>query len=286
MRRNENYSLNTDIYIILLLVCSIMTAIFVGISSNLMILNCIFLAITCFLVLITYFLGLLAGLIFNLLFVFIQGSYVLYADVVLGKELDLWLIVWIFLPLIWSLLVSFMTRNLQKLQEENLSLRESNARNLGYNSETDLRTMRSYRQDAEVFIETHKRFDIPVSTGIISIRYFHQIMNILTEEQQHHLIKRLSDILSESFRNNDIVYSIDGVGGVPQWGVLLFADYDGAMVAMDRIKQRVTTLLHEDEELGKYDIQISIGVVEYNEDKIKSVSQFIDSAQHVLQYDV
>ncbi|KRM69986.1 hypothetical protein FC55_GL001555 [Ligilactobacillus salivarius DSM 20555 = ATCC 11741] len=263
-----------------------MTAIFVGISSNLMILNCVFLAITCFLVLITYFLGLLAGLIFNLLFVFIQGSYVLYADVVLGKELDLWLIVWIFLPLIWSLLVSFMTRNLQKLQEENLSLRESNARNLGYNSETDLRTMRSYRQDAEVFIETHKRFDIPVSTGIISIRYFHQIMNILTEEQHHHLIKRLSDILSESFRNNDIVYSIDGVGGVPQWGVLLFADYDGAMVAMDRIKQRVTTLLREDEELGKYDIQISIGVVEYNEDKIKSVSQFIDSAQHVLQYDV
>lgn len=173
-----------------------------------------------------------------------------------------------------------------KLQEENLSLRESNARNLGYNSETDLRTMRSYRQDAEVFIETHKRFDIPVSTGIISIRYFHQIMNILTEEQQHHLIKRLSDILSESFRNNDIVYSIDGVGGVPQWGVLLFADYDGAMVAMDRIKQRVTTLLREDKELGKYDIQISIGVVEYNEDKIKSVSQFIDSAQHVLQYDV
>lgn len=286
MRRNENYSLNTDIYIILLLVCSIMTAIFVGISSNLMILNCIFLAITCFLVLITYFLGLLAGLIFNLLFVFIQGSYVLYADVVLGKELDLWLIVWIFLPLIWSLLVSFMTRNLQKLQEENLSLRESNARNLGYNSETDLRTMRSYRQDAEVFIETHKRFDIPVSTGIISIRYFYQIMNILTEEQQHHLIKRLSDILSESFRNNDIVYSIDGVGGVSQWGVLLFADYDGAMVAMDRIKQRVTTLLREDKELGKYDIQISIGVVEYNEDKIKSVSQFIDSAQHVLQYDV
>lgn len=55
--------------------------------------------------------------------------------------------------------------------------------------------MRSYRQDAEVFIETHKRFDIPVSTGIISIRYY-QIMNILTEEQQHHLIKRLSDILS------------------------------------------------------------------------------------------
>lgn len=54
MRRNENYSLNTDIYIILLLVCSIMTAIFVGISSNLMILNCVFLAITCFLVLITY----------------------------------------------------------------------------------------------------------------------------------------------------------------------------------------------------------------------------------------
>lgn len=286
MRRNKNYSLNTDIYIISLLACSIMTAIFVGISSNLMILNCVFLAITCFLVLITYFLGLLAGLIFNLLFVFIQGSYVLYADVVLGKELDLWLIVWIFLPLIWSLLVSFMTRNLQKLQEENLSLRESNARNLGYNSETDLRTMRSYRQDAEVFIETHKRFDIPVSMGIISIRYFHQIMNILTEEQQHHLIKRLSDILSESFRNNDIVYSIDGVGGVPQWGVLLFADYDGAMVAMDRIKQRVTTLLREDKELGKYDIQISIGVVEYNEDKIKSVSQFIDSAQHVLQYDV
>lgn len=58
------------------------------------------------------------------------------------------------------------------------------------------------------------------------------------------------------------------------------------MVAMDRIKQRVTTLLREDKELGKYDIQISIGVVEYNEDKIKSVSQFIDSAQHVLQYDV
>ena len=100
------------------------------------------------------------------------------------------------------------------------------------------------------------------------------------------MIKILSDILSESFRNNDIVYSIDGVGGVPQWGVILFADYDGAMVAIDRIKQRVTTLLREDKELGKYDIQISIGVVEYNEDKIKSVSQFIDSAQHVLQYDV
>ncbi|KRL91414.1 GGDEF domain-containing protein [Limosilactobacillus ingluviei] len=286
MSNDKNHSLSADIYIILLLACSIMTAIFVGISANLMILNCVFLAITCFLVLVTYFVGLLAGLIFNLLFIFVQGSYVLYADVVLGQELNLWLIGWLFWPLLWSVLIHLMTNNLRDLQAENQRLKEANARSLGYNSETDLRTMRSYRQDAEVFIETHKRFAIPVATGIISIRYFRQIMNLLTTEQQHHLVKRLSKILADSFRNNDIVYSLEGIGGTPQWAVLLFADYEGAMRAMDRIKQRVTELLQADEELGEYEIQISIGVVEYDPDKIANISEFIAAAQRVIQYDV
>lgn len=286
MPNKSNHSLTADVYLILLMVCAIMTAIFVGISAKLMILNCVFLAITCFLVLVTYFLGLLAGLIFNLLFIFIQGSYVLYVDVVLGQELDLWLIGWLFIPLVWSLLIHFMTANLRELQAENQRLKEANARSLGYDSATDLRTMRSYRQDAEVFIETHKRFGIPVATGIISIRYLHQIISLLTDEQEAHLVKCLSQILTDSFRNNDIVYSFDGPGDLPQWAVLLFADYDGAMNAMDRIKQRVAELLREDSELGEYEIQIAIGVVEYDQAQIKSVAEFIDAAQHVLQYDV
>jgi GGDEF domain-containing protein len=192
---------------------------------------------------------------------------------------------WLFTPLLLSLVVYGMTDRQRKIQSENKHLRMHLSNDTVFDDLTNLRTMNAYQQDAEIFIGTHKRFGIPVSTGIITLRYEDQILNLLSEESKMKLIKEISKVMVASLRENDIIYNISGLNGKPKWAVLLFSKRDGVDIAIERLKKNVEKKLDEKQNLNKYDIQLKIGISEYNND-IKSVNEFIADAMQNQEYDV
>ncbi|MCI1633769.1 MAG: GGDEF domain-containing protein [Liquorilactobacillus nagelii] len=283
MKNNDIFI--SDVYFLLTLIAFAIIAVYMGISHDLLIVNIFYLGITLLLLVISYFMGLLPGLLGNLVFIFIQGSYMLYTNLFKGEYVSFLMMFWLFTPLLLSLVVYGMTDRQRKIQSENKHLRMHLSNDTVFDDLTNLRTMNAYQQDAEIFIGTHKRFGIPVSTGIITLRYEDQILNLLSEESKMKLIKEISKVMVASLRENDIIYNISGLNGKPKWAVLLFSKRDGVDIAIERLKKNVEKKLDEKQNLNKYDIQLKIGISEYNND-IKSVNEFIADAMQNQEYDV
>jgi GGDEF domain-containing protein len=281
----KNNTLIADVYFLLMLAAFSIVAIYMGTSHNFLMINVFYLGISLLLLIISYFMGLLPGLLGNLIFIFIQGSYMLYVNLVKGQEVSFLMMFWLFMPLLLSLVTYGMTDRQRKIQAENQHMQLQLSEDIVFDELTNLRTMNAYQQDAEIFIGTHKRFSIPVSTGIITVRYDDQLLNMISAEKKVKLIKEVSKILVASLRENDIIYNISGQANKPRWAILLFSEKDGANIATERIKKNVEEQLAKHPQFNKYDIQLKIGVAEYD-DSITSVKGFIAAAVQEQAYDV
>ncbi|MDN2452734.1 GGDEF domain-containing protein [Lactobacillus sp. UCMA15818] len=283
--KNNNNTLISDVYFLLTLMAFSIVAVYMGISHNFLMINIFYLGISLLLLVISYFVGLLPGLLGNLIFIFIQGSYMLYENLLQGEYVSFLMMFWLVMPLILSLVIYGMTDHQRKVQMENQQMKLRLSEDTVFDDLTNLRTMNAYQQDAEIFIGTHKRFSIPLSTGVITFRYDDQLLNMMSPENRIKLIKEISKIIVSSLRENDIIYNISGQGGKPRWAILLFSKKDGINIAVARIKKNVEEQLVKYPELNKYDIQLRVGVAEYD-DSITSVKGFIATAVQEQEYDV
>ncbi|WP_285183769.1 hypothetical protein, partial [Mycobacterium tuberculosis] len=73
-----------------------------------------------------------------------------------------------------------------------------------FDEQTNLRTTVAYTQDAQVFIETNRRFQLPVTTVIIRVRYYNEIRRMMSEQQYRDLLRLVSDTITSATRDNDI----------------------------------------------------------------------------------
>lgn len=78
-----------------------------------------------------------------------------------------------------------------------------------FDAQTNLRTRVAYQEDAQVFIETNRRFQLPVSTLIIKIRYYNDLRRMMTAEQLTELLQLASSTIKKITRDNDITYLLD-----------------------------------------------------------------------------
>ncbi|MFT8824722.1 MAG: GGDEF domain-containing protein [Liquorilactobacillus mali] len=281
----KNNTLIADVYFLLTVMTFSIVAVYMGISHNFLMINIFYLGISLLLIIISYFVGLIPGLLGNLIFIFVQGSYMLYENIFKGEYVNFLMMFWLFMPLILSLMVYGMTDYQRKIQVENQHMKMRLSQDIVFDDLTNLRTMNAYQQDAEIFIGTHKRFSIPLSTGVITLRYDDQLLSMMSEKSRVKLIQVISKIMVTSLRENDIIYNVSGQGNKPRWAILLFSKRDGTNIAVERIKKNVEEHLTEYPELNKYDIQLKVGVAEYDE-SITSVRAFIATALQEQEYDV
>ncbi|MBU7554104.1 GGDEF domain-containing protein [Pediococcus ethanolidurans] len=226
--------LYTDVCLLLFLALIGIMAILMALTGHVL-LNTIFLFCTLAVLLITYFFGIIASLITNLGFIALQTIIVIYQYLDGTQTIPWGLTYWMILPLLLSVTLYFMTKNQVKLQKINGALRANIIEQGAFDDETKLRTTVAYMEDAAVFIETNKRFKLPVTTIIVKIRYFNDLKRMMGPEQLRNLLKLTSNVIKQATRDNDITYLLNNED--PTWAILLFTDTDGAQIAANRIKQ-------------------------------------------------
>ena len=90
--KTAELGLRTDLNLLAFLFLTAVTAVFMALTSDQVLLNTVYLGISIFLLLATYFWGLTAGLVLNLLFIFAQGTWMVYTDLLAGHPAPLALI--------------------------------------------------------------------------------------------------------------------------------------------------------------------------------------------------
>ena len=256
---------------------------FVTLTANLT-LNTIYLGLTLIMILMTYFFGAVTGLTANLIFIFVQAVVMIYINSTHHSTIPLIMIFWLIMPLLLSAAFYGMTRNLTKLQAANAKLRGDIMKRGAFDERTDLRTTVAYIQDAQVFIETNRRFQLPVTTVIIRIRYFNEIKRMMNDQQFTDLLRLTSDTISATTRDNDITYSLDQDN--PTWAILLFSDTPGAQIAANRIKVAFEKNLAKSVSLSSLEVLLVVGISAWDPDKMKSPYDFMNNGIKATEYDV
>lgn len=283
MNDDQRTAVMADIYLLLFLGLFSATAVLMTLTANLT-LNTIYLGLTLIMILMTYFFGAVTGLTANLIFIFIQAVVMIYINSIHHATIPLIMIFWLIMPLLLSATFYGMTRQLTKLQAANAKLRGDIMKRGAFDERTDLRTTVAYIQDAQVFIETNRRFQLPVTTVIIRIRYFNEIKRMMNEQQFTDLLRLTSDTISATTRDNDITYSLDQDN--PTWAILLFSDTPGAQIAANRIKVAFEKNLAKSVSLNSLEVLLVVGISAWDPDKMKSPYDFMNNGIKATEYDV
>ena len=285
MRKSTRESWLTDLYLIFFLFW--VSALAFGMAAtrtDYLLINTLFLGVTVCLILFTYFWGLITGLLINLAFIFAQVVIVLYATQVDQAVVPWVLAYWLFVPLLLSLSFYGATDHTRKLQAQNARLQSDLVERGAFDEDTNLRTMVSYIEDTAVFTETNRRFNLPVTTMIVRIRYFQEMRSMVSDAQLRELLKLVSQTIKQAMRTNDITYLIDRSN--PTWSVLLFTDADGASIAAGRIKTNFTKALAGNDVLANLDVRLVVGVASWDPDKMKTPYDLMNAGIKETEYDV
>jgi len=275
----------TDLYLINFLFWMSALAMGMGIThTDYLLVNFIFLGVTVCMILFTYFWGVITGLLLNLAFIFAQVFIVIYENQVNDRIVPWVLAYWLFVPLLLSLTFYGATDHARKLQRQNAKLQSDLVARGAFDEDTNLRTTVSYIEDTAVFTETNRRFDLPVTTMIVRIRYFQEMRTMVSDSQMRELLKLVSNVIKQAMRTNDITYLI--ARSNPTWAVLLFTDADGASIAAGRIKTQFAKALATNDALSTLDIRLVVGVASWDADKMQSPYALMNAGIKETEYDV
>lgn len=283
MSQDSRNNLYSDIYLLIFVALMCFTGILMSVTGHLYI-NIIYMGLTILSILITYFYGIFAGLIENLFFIFVQIIVMIYLNGAMSHRVPLELSFWLVMPTLLSVVIYFMTTKQRELQTTNNELRNALIEQGAFDTETKLRTMVAYVEDAQVFIETNRRFNLPVTTIIIRIRYYNELKRMMSQAQMKELLKVTSDIITSTTRDNDITYYLDDT--LPTWGSLLYTDDIGAKIAAERIRKSFAVGINTVPTLESLKISLVIGVSSWDAETMKTPYDLIDSAVKETEYDV
>ena len=109
------------------------------------------LLISVILIIVTYFVGITAGLTFSLIFIFLQLTYVVY-QYVYHDLFSYGSLFWLIMPPLYCLTIYAVTYQIRTIEEENIRLRKETSRLNALDAVTNLRTAKCTRKDSIYFL--------------------------------------------------------------------------------------------------------------------------------------
>ncbi|MTV81801.1 diguanylate cyclase domain-containing protein [Secundilactobacillus folii] len=276
-------SLLADIGLVGFLTLIGLTTVLVDLSQH-PIWSTVYLAITMMLMLVTYFYGLIPGLLSNLLFVFGQIVSAAYVSLQLHQEVPLRMTIWLVLPGLLCLTLAVMMRHQQELQLRNHQLRNRLVEQGAFDAQTNLRTMVAFQKDARMYLENHRQFNLPVTMLVIRIRYFQELEKMLSQEQSQRLLKLISSVLSQESRDNNLTYFLNRQ--TPTWGMILHTEERVAQEITERLKQHFNEQLARDPQLKMLDTSLIAGIACWNSEDMENPYDLMHRSIRETEYDV
>lgn len=239
--------------------------------------------VTLLLLVVTFFLGIIPGLTLNLIFIFVIVLGTIYEYMQTGVVI-MGSIFWTVVPPLLCVCLYFLSDNIVKLQEENISLkREVGSETV--DTETNLWSMDTYLEHFVVFSTLANDFQVPLSLYVIRVRYWNAVAGMMPARDQHELFMGLSDMLRDMKTGHEFVYLAES--NPPTWAILSAnRETEGTQEFKDAFYREFEQFLSDHEEIAKIDIQFAASHIHYDPAEHPNAEAFFEDGVHELQYDV
>jgi diguanylate cyclase (GGDEF)-like protein len=143
---------------------------------------------------------------------------------------------------------------------------------------TGLINNKYFHEVLETELSRAKRYKSSISLIFADIDHFKQVNDTYGHLAGNHVLKVVSQFFQGQIRTSDIVARYGG----GEFGIILpETPIDGAVVAMERIRKKISEL-QIDYENKKLSITLSFGIVCFNPGQDVSIGELIKSADNAL----
>lgn len=284
MKRDKKYvSMLMDLTLLFFLTLVTVTVIFMGLGTNNFFSDFINLLITLILVVITFFTGIVSGLIFTLIFIFAQLGFVTY-QYVFFEQFSYGSLFWLIVPPLYCLSIYLITYQIRILEKENEQLRQDSAQLNALDAKTHLRTLSLYEGDFPIFAELSRRFDTDLYAVVIRIRYWDSLKKLMSNEQQQELLELVTSVFQASADEYSSLYLVDQI--TPTWSSFVFSNNEALKVFRELLKERFLEELGKSAALNNLTIDLLVAQAKYDEAEMHSGADLLSEGVNGLQYDV
>ena len=281
MKRNKN--LQTDLSFIALVVLIFIYFIFLIYQEEFLMANFLIAAVVFVIVLITYFTSLTAGLIINTTLILTYITYLIIQSITKGAVIRPYVYFWIVMSPALTAAFSIFSMSSAVLQKEVTELRHKLVILSVLNEDTRLKNLRSFENDARIYKNLAKRYDMDFGVLLIKFRHQREIERLSRKEGMNKVVMMVAGVVRNALRAEDELYHLEDDEIL--FGVLLITKKDGADTILSRLKEKIASI-NTNEILNTKELVLDMRLGIAFDDGEKSVLELLDIAKDSMQYDV
>lgn len=232
---------------------------------------------------VSYYLGVTMSLVVTLVVDFGYISFKIYDFFMEGILANIETYYWIILIVVGAVVSSYLSKNINTMQEEVKELTEKNNELVMIDSESGIRNIKAFINEMPIYMSMVNRHrELPLSLMVMQINHSGNIRKILGVDKYKVLINTIAKITNETLRDEDRKYVLSN----DTFAYILITDEKGSQRVKERIKESINKEIDlKRESLRGIKIEIQMGICEWKE-TIKDPVEFLTLAESELNYDV
>lgn len=191
---------------------------------------------------------------------------------------------WIIIPFLTVSCLQMYMKGVSRLEAENKILKEQMEDLVLIDPLTDLYNLRSLYNDLTRQMSLSRRNNTKIGIMVIKLKYAAELDRILSTNQFNSLRQTMAIIIEDNIRLEDKLYSVDSTGTIV---IFMHCDLSGSEVVANKLKNALYEKdAFKDEAGSVIKVDVKIGFVQYEKDKIANAFDFFQKANSEVQYDV
>lgn len=273
-----------DVYMIIFFIYFFCLINFLYFNINkIKILDFIMFGILFFLCIITYFKGLIVGLIASTFVIFIYASYILYGNMILIKKIEITNYIWMISIPLNTFIIGNLSKNIALLQKINKDFQNKYKEYVTIDDNTGFDNLKSFYINLNKEMSMSTRHKFPLTLMLLKISHYEDLYGVFGEKNMLDILKEMSKSIHGITRDEDKRFKIDK----DTFAIIMAnTDLNRAKVAKDRIKEGIKDInLNLKNKMRNINIDVRTGIYEYNK-YINDSFEFKQLAEQELEYDV
>lgn len=232
--------------------------------------------------LVTYFFSITAGLIIDLLVLFIYINYILYGVIRTGNPIDTYVYFWIlWIPMV-TVAFHLFTANAKQLQTENTELRQRVEELALFDEDTGLENLYSFENASLVYMRIAERYNMSMVLLVWELRYESEVRRLLGKQKFKEEIRMISEVARKTLRVEDSLFLLQDSPHL--WGTIMFTNPGGEVKVIERLKEKFEK---EWQGEGKNNVHIDLRFgAAFHENGKRVPLELLEKAKKRLSYDV
>jgi len=231
-----------------------------------------------------YYTNITASLLYSIIFVFLYASFQIYINIAkripVGGEVYFWMLA---VPL-FTILFAYYGELIRSLQDKSYSLMKENAELVMIDKDTGLLSSQAFFKELQIYMKINERFNIDVYLMLIKIKYENEVIRILGESKYNKMVNEISKVISSMLRKEDRKLILRDVN---MFAVIFLSNKGGIKPIKERLKELIGNInFTDDVVINNLNLEVRVGVAQYNPEEIGSPYEFFKKAERDLEYDV